>query len=74
MGEIKIQGPLLVGRSGDTLIIAGSNFRTDPLADAQLWTPTNGYSKIAPLQVHLKFLYYVEEITPPQPWIEPSNS
>lgn len=72
MGQIELANPLLVARSGDTLIIGEADYIDNPMTQAQLWTPGEGYSPVRPLQVHLKFLYYLEDVVPPQPWQEPA--
>lgn len=68
MGELKLVNPLLILRSGAIAVLVSDADRDNPLADAQLWSPTVGYSEIQPLAVHLKFMYYLEKVVPPQPW------
>lgn len=72
MGQLTLTDPVLVALSGETRIIAEANFQDDPLALAQLWKPGRGYGEAKPLQVHLKFLYYIEDVIPPKPWVEPT--
>lgn len=72
MGQIKLANPMLVARSGDTAIIVSGDDTDNPMTDAQLWTPGEGYSDLQPLQVHLKFMYYLDDVLPPRPWQEPT--
>lgn len=69
--QLVLVDPVEIGRSGDTVILVAAD-DVDNLHSirikAQLWRPDTGYSEPKPLQVMLKFLYYVEETTPPQPW------
>jgi len=71
MGQLEIDEPLLVARSGKTSIITSGNGLNDPMTNAQLWSQERGYSDVRPLGVHLKWLYYVQEVNSPEPWIEP---
>jgi hypothetical protein len=71
MGQIELANPLLVARSGGTAIIISGDDADNPMTGAQLWSPDEGYSSVKPLQVHLKFLYYITDVIPPQPWVEP---
>lgn len=70
---LEIANPVIVARSGDAVVLmpAGANPQA-PQTQGQVWTPGDGYSRLEPLQVHLKFLYYLEEVNPPQPWQEPA--
>lgn len=70
MGQLTLLNPLLVARSGNIAIIVGSDDRANPLADAQLWSPANGYSDVRVLAVHLKFMFYVTWLATPTPWQE----
>ena len=72
MGQIDLTNPLLIARSGRTMIIVSGDDRGNPMTGAQLWTPGEGYSEVKPLQVHLKFMYYIEDVDPPEPWSEPA--
>lgn len=72
MEQVALPDPLLVARSGKTSVIIGSDGLSDPMTDAQLWSQERGYSDVQPLGVHLKWLHYLEEVNPPQPWREPS--
>ncbi len=72
METLKLPNPLLVARSADTMIIAAGDYPMNHNTLAQLWTPGQGYSPVRNLQVHLKFMYYLEEVSPPEPWQEPT--
>jgi hypothetical protein len=72
MGQIALTNPLLVARSGGTAIIVSADDADNPMADAQVWRRDTGYGSVKPLQVYLKFLYYVEDVIPPVPWVEPA--
>lgn len=68
MGQLDIDNPTLVARSGKISIIISNSELNDPMTDAQLWTQERGYSDVRPLGVHLKWLHYVTEVDPPEPW------
>lgn len=72
---LQIDKPVVVARSGNAVLLmaAGGN-PADMGTFGQLWSPDGGYSELRPLQVHLKFLYYVEAVNPPQPWQEPEEN
>lgn len=69
--ELGLIDPVIVARSGDMVLIANGDVVDNLDTDAQAWTPTEGYSEVKPLQVFLKFLYYLDEVNPPAPWVEP---
>lgn len=69
--KLALVEPVEIARSGDTVILvaAGDLGNLHSISTlAQLWQPATGYGEPKPLQVMLKFLYYVEETKPPQPW------
>lgn len=70
--ELRLTDPVIVARNGDMALIASGDVVTNLDTDAQTWSPEEGYSEVKPLQVWLKFLYYLDEVQPPQPWIEPA--
>lgn len=69
--ELKLIKPVIVAHNGDMVLLANGDVVSNFDTDAQTWSPGEGYSSVKPLQVWLKFLYYLEEVNPPQPWIEP---
>lgn len=69
--ELGLTDPVVVARSGDMVLIANGDVISNLDTDAQTWTPVEGYSEVKPLQVWLKFLYYLNEVNPPVPWVEP---
>lgn len=69
--ELRLTNPAIVARSGDMVLIANGDVLDNLDTDAQTWAPTEGYSEVKPLQVWLKFLYYLDEVNPPEPWVEP---
>ena len=73
---LSLTNPFEVARSGDAvLLVAQSNLAQlrSIETQAQIWQPGEGYSEAQPLQVMLKFLYYVEDTIPPRPWVEPET-
>lgn len=68
---MKLDNPVLVGITGDLRLIASGDVLANPNTDAQTWSERDGYSEVQPLQVWLKFLYYIEAVNPPEPWTEP---
>ena len=72
MDELKLKKPMLVARNSAVFVIAESDFRANPMTDAQVWRVDGGYSEVQPLQVHLKFTYYLQDVIPPEPWSEPA--
>lgn len=66
-----LKDPLVVATSANMWLIADRDFATNLRANAQTWSAADGYSEAKPLQVWLKFLYYLEEVNPPYPWVEP---
>ncbi len=72
MGQMKLVDPMIVGRSDSLYLLASGDVSTNRLTDAQTWEPSSGYSEVLPLQVWLKFLYYLDNVIPPEPWIEPT--
>lgn len=73
MGQSAIDKPMIVARSGPAVLLVSAENLSDPMADCQKWDKQDGYSDIKPLGVWLKFLYYLEEVNPPEPWHEPVN-
>lgn len=69
--ELGLTDPVVVARSGDLVLIANGDVLDNLDTDAQTWTADVGYSEAKTLQVWLKFLYYLEEVSPPEPWVEP---
>lgn len=69
--ELRLTNPVIVARSGDMVLIANGDVLDNLDTDAQTWTPTEGYSEAKSLQVFLKFLYYLDEVNPPEPWQVP---
>ena len=70
--ELRLTNPVIVARSGDAVLLVSEG--EDPRAMStlgQMWDPRDGYGEPNPVQVHLKFLYYIEEVDPPEPWQEP---
>ena len=72
MGQIVIPNPVVIYTDGDETIIVAADGANDPMALAQVWEPGRGYSDAKPLGVWLKFLYYLDAVIPPQPWVEPN--
>lgn len=70
--ELRLTDPVIVARNGDMVLITSGDVATNLDTDAQTWSLEEGYSEVKPLQMFLKFLYYLEEVRPPQPWIEPA--
>lgn len=68
---MKLDNPLLIAISGELYLIAEGDVLTNTNTNAQTWSKRHGYSEVELLQVWLKFLYYLEEVNPPQPWSEP---
>lgn len=69
-----LSNPVVVARNGDfVLLVSGDDDLKDINTLAQTYAPDEGYSATKPLQVWLKFLYYLEEVNPPEPWHEPVN-
>ncbi|TXH11113.1 MAG: hypothetical protein E6R03_14660 [Hyphomicrobiaceae bacterium] len=71
MGQLALKEPLLIARNDAVLVLAEADFQENPMTNAQLWRVGSGYSEVQPLGVHLKFLYYLEDVIPPQPWSDP---
>ena len=69
--DLGLTKPMIVAKSGPAVLLTEGGALDD--ADAQTWSPTEGYSEVKPLQVWLKFLYYLEEVDPPEPWEDPSS-
>lgn len=72
MGQSAINQPMIVARSGKSVLLVGADNLTDPMADCQKWHPAEGYGDVKPLGVWLKFLYYLVEVNPPEEWTEPA--
>lgn len=72
MGQSALTNPVVVYRSGQSVLLVSAKKIDDPMADCQTWHPRDGYSEVKPLGVWLKFLYYLEEVTPPEKWVEPA--
>jgi hypothetical protein len=73
---MQLDNPYLILTSGQIkVLVAQSDLGRLRLPDTmcQLWSPESGYAPPKPLQQALKFLYYTEAITPPQPWREPEG-
>ena len=70
--ELEIQSPMVIASSVDVAVIVSAADVDNVDAPAQLYVPGDGYSQVKPLQVHLKWLYIINDINPPEPWIEPS--
>lgn len=69
--QLALVDPVEVARCGDTVILVAAGDLAklrDIQTIAQMWQPNTGYGAPKPLQVMLKFLYFVEETTPPRPW------
>lgn len=73
MGQIALQNPVVVYTDDDDeVVLIAADGINDPMTPAQTWEPGEGYSEVKPLGVWLKFLYYLEEVNPPTPWVEPT--
>lgn len=70
--ELRLTDPVIVARGSGRVLLANGDVANNDNTDAQTWTAEDGYSQVRPLQVWFKFLYYIEEVNPPQPWQEPS--
>lgn len=68
--DIRLTNPVIVARTDNVALIAKGDVPDNPNTDAQTWSATEGYSEVKPLQVWLKFLYYLEPVDPPVPWVE----
>lgn len=71
MGQLMLKEPLLVARNDVVSVLAEADFQDNPMTNAQLWRGGEGYSDVQPLGVLLKWSYYLEDVTPPQPWVAP---
>ncbi len=69
---LELTDPTLVARDGDDHLIAAGDYRENPMTNSQLWSKERGYSEVKALQVWFKWLPYLEEVNPPQPWTEPT--
>ncbi len=69
--ELQLADPVVVARSGKLTLIANGDVLTNKNTDAQTWEDGVGYSRVRTLQLWLKFLYNLEEVSPPEPWIAP---
>lgn len=72
MGQLMLKQPLLVARNDVVSVLAEADYADNPMTAAQLWRGGEGYSDVQPLGVHLKWLYFLEDVIPPQPWSEPT--
>lgn len=72
MGQLMLQSPLLLARNDAVSVIAEADFQDNPMTDAQIWRAGEGYSEVQPLGVHLKWLYFLQDVIPPEPWSEPT--
>lgn len=70
--ELRLTDPVVVARGTGLVLLANGDVADDDNTDAQTWTAEDGYSDVKPLQVFFKFLYYIEQVDPPEPWTEPA--
>jgi len=71
--NLQIINPVVIATSADVSIIVSSADEGNLDAMAQLYSEDEGYSPVKPLQVHLKFLYIVDDVAPPRPWEDPQS-
>ena len=72
--QLELTNPVAIAVAADTWVIISRQGIDDPMTPAQLWSPGNGYGDVQPLGVHLKWLYYLEYLEPPRPWVEPKKA
>lgn len=73
--EVLIDNPMVVARDGNAVVFVAADNVPDlhALTNSQLYDPAiKAYSPVMPLGTYGKFMPYIQEVDPPEPFATPT--